>query len=237
MDDATTGALNALNQAFYRTVGDAFDATRGAPWPGWKRLLPHLPTVDPLAVLDIGCGNGRFAAFLARQLSQQIQYTGIDSDDGLLNHARAHLTDVPSLLASLAQLDFITDGLPPVMADVVVLFGILHHVPGRERRLELVHQAASRVTRGGLLAFACWRFAEYDRFIQRAVPFPEGWATEPADYLLDWREGTRALRYCHYIDDAETDDLVAASGLALVEAYRADGFSRAVNAYRLLRRE
>mgnify|MGYP000004235310 CR=1 FL=1 len=85
MDDATIAQLNALNRDFYRVAGEDFDRTRGKPWPGWARLLPYLrldtvpdshegfqsntPTGATLSVLDVGCGNGRFGAFLIEALT------------------------------------------------------------------------------------------------------------------------------------------------------------------------
>ena len=52
--------------------------------------------------------------------------------------------------------------------------------------------------------------------------------------LLDWRRGDPALRYCHYVDDTEHADLVAATGLRELESYRADGDSGDVNRYSIL---
>jgi len=40
------------------------------------------------------------------------------------------------------------------------------------------------------------------RYRQRFTPFPPDLQVEPGDYLLDWRRGQRALRYCHDVDDA-----------------------------------
>ncbi len=127
---------------------------------------------------------------------------------------------------------------PPAAAayDLVALFGVLHHIPGAARRQALVRALAARVRPGGLLAFACWRFYEYPRFRERIIPFPPGLDVEPGDYLLDWRRGAQAVRYCHYVDDAEQAELIAAAQLTLVESYRADGESGAMNAYVILRR-
>jgi 2-polyprenyl-3-methyl-5-hydroxy-6-metoxy-1,4-benzoquinol methylase len=122
--------------------------------------------------------------------------------------------------------------------DLVALFGVIHHVPGFQTRLDLLRALGERVAPGGMLALACWRFYDYARFRARIVPWPEDLAgqVEAGDYLLDWRQGTRALRYCHYVDDAEHARLVAATGLSEVETYRADGHSGDANRYSLLRR-
>jgi hypothetical protein len=94
---------------------------------------------------------------------------------------------------------------------------------------------AQRVAPGGLLAFACWRFCEYPRFRTRIVPWPDEFSVEPGDYLLDWRRGTPALRYCHYVDDAEHAALIAATGMAEIATYRADGDTGDINCYSILR--
>lgn len=234
MNDETAQRLNAINRAFYASVADEFDTTRGAPWPGWKRLLPLLR--PPLTVLDVGCGNGRLGAFLAKHFGADVYYHGIDSNPALLQHARETLRDAN---ATFAVRDIVEDSsIQPPDAntyDVVALFGVLHHVPGAARRLALIRQLAGYVAPRGLLTFTCWRFIEYERFRERIVPMPADLDAEPNDYLLDWRRGTNALRYCHYVDDAELAQLAAASGLEPLLQYRADGHSGDMNLYVVLR--
>ena len=49
-----------------------------------------------MRVLDLGCGNGRFAEFLAQNLDQniKIEYVGIDSSGELLELAQKHLSKI-----------------------------------------------------------------------------------------------------------------------------------------------
>jgi hypothetical protein len=88
-----------------------------------------------------------------------------------------------------------------------------------------------------LLAFACWRFYEYERYRKRIVEWPEELRdhVEKHDYLLDWRRGEQAVRYCHYVDDTEHRQLVSAAGLTEIAAYRADGTGE-MNRYSILRK-
>ena len=93
-----------------------------------------------------------------------------------------------------------------------------------------------------LWSFAAWRFAEYERFTKRFTDPPApladlALALEPNDYILDWRRGERALRYCHYVDDAEHDALVEATRLKELERYRADGSDGRMNCYSILLRD
>ena len=244
MNTETITRLNAINRAFYAAVADDFDQTRGTAWSGWQRLLPHLTT--PLSVLDVGCGNGRFGLFLHDNLQPSpdsalstqhsaLSYTGLDSSPALLAHARDALTAKAGLHATLEQRDIIENPPDTGEYDLVVLLGVLHHIPGYEQRQTFMRQLARRVKSGGLLVFAAWRFYEYDRFRERIVPWSEDMHVEANDYLLDWRRGAVSLHYCHYTDDAEHDALVAATGLTEIDTYRADGQGGASNRYSLLR--
>ncbi|MEM7675444.1 MAG: class I SAM-dependent methyltransferase, partial [Myxococcota bacterium] len=87
MNELTAERLVAINQTFYRRFAAAFDETRTGAWPGWHRLLQ---TERPRRVLDLGCGNGRFARFLSkRPAADRIAYEGWDDNPDLLARAQA----------------------------------------------------------------------------------------------------------------------------------------------------
>ncbi|HVO69002.1 MAG TPA: class I SAM-dependent methyltransferase [Aggregatilineaceae bacterium] len=232
MNDATIKRLNEINRAFYRTSAESFDESRDRPWPGWDALLPYLK--PPLTILDVGCGNGRFGAFLAHRLGTALVYYGIDSNATLLERARAAMS---GLNARLELRDVFENPPDSGGYDLVALFGVLHHVPGSEQRREFMRALAQRVAPGGHLALAAWRFYDFARFRERIIPWPDDLKVEPGDYLLDWRRGVHALRYCHYVDDAEHSALIAATGLTEITTYRADGRTNDANRYSVLRRD
>jgi SAM-dependent methyltransferase len=236
MNDSTIERLNDINRAFYETTAQEFDQTRGTAWQGWVVLKDYLSA--PLSVLDIGCGNGRFGLFLAETFSETITYHGIDNNSALLDFARIAFSDVPNLDATLSEKDIITSGIDSSETyDLVALFGVIHHIPGYDNRQQFIKQIAPRVNPNGLLCFASWRFYEYERFRKRLMDWSDDIEVEKHDYLLDWRRGERALRYCHYVDDDEQNALIEASSLKEIVTYRADGSDNRMNTYTLLKRD
>lgn len=239
MDAETIARLNEINREFYARVAADFDATRQSVWPGWARVLAHLPGKRPLAVLDAGCGNGRFGVFLAENLTGAIRYHGVDNNAALLERARVSLAGHAQITPTLTAADIVMQAVPSGAYDGIALFGVIHHIPGADRRRALLCDLAARLNPGGLLAFAAWRFLDVARFRDRVVAWPDDLRdqVEAGDVLLDWRRGETALRYCHFVDDEEHAALIAATGLAVVDDYRADGASGDLNRYSVLRRE
>ena len=253
MDEKTIRALNAINRSFYRDAAAEFSATRRDPWPGWERLPPlieeHLPGRD-LRVLDVGCGNGRFAAFLAGALPAtcaSLRYCGIDTSAPLLEAVRArHLpfAEVETRLADFVETP-IEEPLGSRRFSLIAVFGVLHHIASERRRRRLLQSLAERLEPGGLLALAIWRFEASLRFRGKSRPWEDFNATAPetidlaqledGDCLLPWGEDGSKVRYCHFADEEETARLVQAASLGISATYTADGREENLNRYFVLR--
>ena len=242
MNSLTQAALRRINRDFYSRYAADFDRTRHpGGWPGWRRVVEAAPrlTGRPLRVLDLGCGNGRFALFLDRnpdlRSERPFDYFGIDSSAELIERARAACADRGHIRFKIADIET----RPPDEAthDLVTLFGVVHHLPGFDNRRRALERAAEALAPGGLLAITCWQFADAARFESRRRDWgPDAGVDpaelEPGDHLLRWGPGdSEARRYCHHTDEDELDRLVGGLPLTETARYRADGAGDRQNLY------
>jgi tRNA (uracil-5-)-methyltransferase TRM9 len=193
----TVRALNEINRGFYRETSAEFDASRGHPWPGWSRVCDNIQPVagSPTRILDVGCGNARFGAFLAdrfRDERQHLHYAGIDSSASLLGIAREralpfegceliHEDLVETLLARsrerARQAANVDQHAPPSLASpepryaLIGLFGVLHHIPSAALRRDLLTRLGRQLAPGGILALTCWQFGAFARFRDKIIPW------------------------------------------------------------------
>ncbi len=248
MNAETRERLNGLNRRFYAANAESFDASRNHPWPGWKRAVARMEDKrrsEAFRVLDVGCGNGRFAHFLA---APGLDYLGVDQSSGLLDRAKEKAASGPGIQTEWLESDILLpspgSALPPGPFDLVVAFGVLHHVPGLAQRKAVLAEMANRVDANGYLVFTTWRFADVERFSghllsweryndESAEPIAAE-ELEAGDHLLSFGAEPGPARYCHHCDDFEFDQLVEATGLRLVDSYPADGRSGDLNRYAVL---
>jgi len=179
-------------------------------------------------VLDVGCGNGRLATFLFERFPA-LRYTGVDRSEELLAEARERLSGQRAI--ELITVDLLAapigSALPVGPFDLVTMFGVLHHLPGRATRVALLEALAGRVGPGGHLAFNVWRCRDDARIAEKIVPWPEYTRLtgrtidlgelEEGDFILPWSdESTVAYRYCHEVAAEEIDAIAASTMLAKV---------------------
>ncbi|HSF15668.1 MAG TPA: methyltransferase [Vicinamibacteria bacterium] len=233
MNRQTVLALNAINARFYRERAEEFRRSRERPWRGWDELVGRWgPLPNRPSVLDVGCGNGRFATFLTQRIGRDFTYVGIDSSPLALTEARKRLGEEAVLL----QHDFVASksSLPRELNgrcfDVVVLFGVLHHVPGAANRFRLLRQLAEHVE--GRLVLTVWRFVDFERFRRKLVSWDDylrregidlDLDLEPGDHIMTWGAAPTGFRYCHALDDDEARRLVEGLGLKIQEFFDPEG--------------
>ncbi len=231
MRKETVEALRAVNRRFYRERASEFSRTRERPWSGWGEILARAGALLPdyPRVLDVGCGNGRFARFLEERLGRTFDYCGVDESPLGLAEARKRLPSRDNV--AFVEVDFLEAPLPERKFDLIVLFGVLHHLPGRENRIGLLRRLSALLGPGGFLAFSVWRFDRYPRFQKKIVPWNEFRSRtgmeidssdlEPGDHILTWGGDPPAFRFCHAMNEEEEKDLTGALSLERVSSFDA----------------
>lgn len=235
MRPETAQKLIDINKGFYAQFAGSFAQSRGAPQPGFSRLLPYLP--DPCrAVADIGCGNGRFGLFLADH-DPDFRYTGIDFTDQFLDIADDALEGVflprdisrPGFLSGLGRFD------------LMVCLATLQHIPGKNSRLALLQEMAAHLSPNGRIFLSNWQFTSSVRQQRKILDWQEAGLNssdvEANDYLLSWQREGRGVRYVHLLAQEEISWLAVNASLVVVDEFRSDGKEENLNLYSILAKE
>ena len=259
MTPQTQSALLALNRRFYEQVAHHFDATRQSWTPGLWAILPYFKAAgkERPTVLDVGCGNGRFARLL-EEAGIDAFYTGVDGSSSLLRLAKdatsgLRRVDCKFVEADLANVDWYGDlGAGGRVGNrgasgsnlltetprysVVLCTATVQHLPGYGMRLRLMRDL--RKLSAGHVILSFWQFLSSERFRNKLIePGRVGFSAddlEPGDGFLPWRQGVDSVRYVHQVDEAELRQLADDSGMTVVHSFRADGKESDLNFYAVL---
>ncbi|WP_302886815.1 hypothetical protein [uncultured Slackia sp.] len=209
-------------------------------------------------VLDVACGNMRFAAFLREELrGRQIDYFAVDDCARLV----PHLPEDEGFSTCFQNLDIIGElavgvGLAHAIdaepCDLVGCFGFFHHVPSFELRVRLIDALLQKTASGGVVCASFWQFMGDEKFVKKAEALNSKAKSELAsagfdasqleagDYFLGWQNEPGLWRYCHDFEELEIDALVAAAcegdKAREVARFSADGKSGAMNRYVVLQK-
>lgn len=241
VNSATAERLLEMNRRFYSERGRDFSETRRRVQPGIARALETLNAEE--SILDLGCGNGALARKLSKR-GHRGEYLGLDSSAPLLDEARGAKYGFPVhfIQADLMQLGpggSATKGAPAFSPSeralldqdgawsIVTAFSVLHHIPGRDRRIALLAKVRRWMQPQGRFIHSHWQFSTKPRFQARIQTWSKADIDpdelDPGDYLLDWRRGGNALRYVHEFREQELNELAMESGFAVMDAYFSDG--------------
>ena len=251
MTQSTINTLNKINQDFYFRISKYWNNKDDSAQYGWRTLVDILKvnwqTKKEISILDLGCGNSRFATFIQNSFPElSINYLGIDTDPKFLDNGKER--DKNFQIFRLIKSDLVKDDwsfeLKNKQFDLVLLFGILHHIPGSKYRQKLLNQATELLDLKGQLVFSGWRFLDKDRLKKRVILNgslyqkhvlschnlkPEN--LEFGDYILDWVKYEYSVRYAHYISEAEAIAMSAISGLVIKKHFIDDSLQRDQNNY------
>jgi tRNA (uracil-5-)-methyltransferase TRM9 len=228
-----------VNRLFYQTLARQFSATRHRIQPGVRKILERMP--EELSILDLGCGNGELPLQLSRT-NHRGYYLGLDFSSPLLELAQEinqQIAQNSSLQVQFQAADLATPnwdaGLPDNKFEFVLAFAVLHHIPGRELRRQILRKVRKLLRYKGLFIHSEWQFLNSPRLVARIQPWStlglSEQAVDPGDYLLDWRHGGSGLRYVHFFQAEELQQLANSSGFRVVETFYSDGVDKHLGLY------
>lgn len=253
--------INQVNEIFYSTIADSFSQTRQYAWDGWVKLLPILQKYSDLSVLDLGCGNARFAHFLATNLENKINYTGIDSCCELLKLGSSQIKEKQynNLECKFLEKNIFELGdlsIPDQRLDdkglskdnnnfsLITLFGVMHHIYDNADRQKLFNLISQKLSESGYFIFATWEFKNNQRQMKKNLDLKSNKGQEflkqynlelkdfsQDDYILDWTRTNQAYRYCRNYSTQEIQNLCKQNSLQIVDSFYADGKEGDVNKY------
>ena len=253
---STAEQLSYVTSEFYTQQAQSFSATRQMPWQGWQQCLdamPQLSAGEKLSVLDVGCGNLRFARFLCDEVGiVPAKYFAVDNCKPLVESGEVG-THISELI--FIELDVIKSLLDNTLSsrltvpacDLVVAFGFLHHVPGAQKRIQLLRTLLEKTKPGGFVCVSFWQFMNSQKLAAKAQETTaqglhalgiDASELEEHDYLIGWQDKADTWRYCHHFSQDELDELLGSLGsdVRVCAQFSADGKDNNLNRYVILQR-
>lgn len=253
---STAEQLIRITSEFYAQQAQSFSATRQMPWQGWQQCLDamhQLSAGEKPSVLDVGCGNLRFARFLCDEAGiVPATYFAVDNCRPLVESGKtnAHISELAfielDVIKSLLD-NTLSSRLTVPACDLVVAFGFLHHVPGAEKRLQLLRTLLEKTKPGGYVCVSFWQFMNSQKLAAKAQETTaqglqalgiDALELEGNDFLIGWQDKANTWRYCHHFSQEELDELLASLGsdVRVCAQFSADGKENNLNRYVILQR-
>jgi 2-polyprenyl-3-methyl-5-hydroxy-6-metoxy-1,4-benzoquinol methylase len=204
----------------YLDVALRFSETRKkANWGETDIFAKYVKEGD--MVLDLGCGNGRLYGFLK---DRSIDYTGIDNSEELINLAKDEWGESEK---HRFLFNDILDFKDAKKYDVIFLVAVLHHIPGKKLRSEVVSKIGKYLKEDGVLIMTNWNLFQekYIFYIIKNI-FLKIILKSKLDFLdalIPWKNfKTRevdARRYVHAFTLGELESLVKDNNLKIIENF------------------
>lgn len=215
MNQKSVNRILQQTKEIYNRIATDFSRTRSANWSGFENFFRRIPA--GASVLDLGCGNGRFADFF---INRAISYLGVDQAERLIDLARvrhAGRCGVRFQVGDITKLDNRREKF-----DLILAVAVIHHLPTKELRLKVLKDIARLLQTDGRAIITVWNLwsprywrclFDYRTKIARGV---FGFR----DAFVPWKiRGGRQMRYVHAYTAGELRWLLSAAGLKIDDCY------------------
>jgi SAM-dependent methyltransferase len=190
-----------LNKDFYSKHNESFDKSRSYGfWEGFEVILKYLPK-NP-KILDLGCGNARFLKFLLEKNYSILNYDGFDNSSKFIEKNQEVYQDFNFVLKDvIIDIETVNNTY-----DLIVAFGITHHIPSKSYREIWFKKIASLVSNNGVIVLSFWNFNK-----DNSDPhfYPKVYKNELNDFYLGWKGDFNSHRYCHFFEESEIKEITS----------------------------
>ena len=201
--------LLEISRDSYNKMAKEFSRTRAKFWDELAFLSEH--ATPGMRVLDIGCGNGRLYPILKKR---QVEYTGVDNSEGLLDEARQLHPEANFVLGDATALPF-----PDNSFDIAYSFAAIHHIPSRALRHKFIAEVSRILHPGNTFVITTWYLWSPDRMgkfllgglksLLLLSPLDLG------DIMLTFGKD-RHERYLHAFTERELKQLLTKNGFEII---------------------
>lgn len=218
----------------YNKISGDFSRTRAYLWDNLRQFSSYVKEDD--RVLDFGCGNGRLFE-LFRDI-KGVRYVGVDQSEKLIGLARAKYPAGEFLGVEDFRLPFADSSF-----DAVFAIAVLHHIPSRCKKEELLVEFRRVLKPSGILIVTTWnlRQKKYRGLILKYAirkiigrsEFDFGDVFVP---WLDERGDKIAERYYHAFTGRSLDKAIRNGGFVTEKVGYFGGAEKKFNIYAIARK-
>lgn len=241
--------ISDCTSLFYKSVGDSFSQTRTFAWAGWDKCLPSISMLaqskknNHLNIVDIACGNLRFKKYIDAKLNNATySMQCIDNSNDLMHKYVDYYSNIELINVDIIRA-LLNDNLIKNFnnADLIVAFGLMHHIPTFELRKKLIFDLYGKLNNGGLLIVSFWQFLTDEKLRKKAIEVTKQSKKhlnmnilEENDYFLSWQDNNEVFRFCHHFDNDEINKLFFDLDALDISQFSADGNNNKLNRYVLI---
>lgn len=166
-------------------------------------------------------------------------YVGIDFSENLIakcRHTYQSMESQATFQASFHVFDLVLSdwkAFPINMDwDVICAFAVFHHIPGREKRLEIFNHIHAMLGPDSQFMLSVWQPQNSQRLAKRFLDWEkiglQETDVEEGDTLLDWKAeelcaNKVGFRYVHIFNQGELEKLAAETGFSVRDGFYSDG--------------
>ena len=222
---------------FYNAQAEKFSGTRKKQWPEFFYIKQEVEKILSqkwkIRILELGCGDGRLYRYLVDVFpKEQIEYTGVDISEGLINIAKENWELRDENLEKEVKCSFVVSDMLSFVEkqdqqsyDFVIAVASFQHIPKKYERLLILKNIYRILDYDGIVqmfnwSFSHWFFKKYTMQIVKAFLL---WIvsifTKPLnDIYIPWKNDWKVYyRYYHIFFLFELKNLFKQSWFVIKE--------------------